>query len=112
MCPQKTSAQQQTRQADTPQNKRTNNHAHYNDRKPRRKQRPRQDVVPQTSTDILAKLKVAQLRERADELNIDVTGLKKAQLVAAVYEASIEAEGFKSVAGLLDIMPDGYGFLR
>ena len=39
-------------------------------------------------------------------------GLLKADLVAAVLEASIRKEGFVEVEGVLDILADGYGFLR
>ena len=43
---------------------------------------------------------------------MDAAGLKKAELVDAVYEASVKAEGFIEVSGILDILADGYGFLR
>ena len=69
-------------------------------------------MVPKTSMEELSKLKVAELREKAAELELDVTGLKKAELVAKVFEASVRAEGFIEVEGVLDTMPDGYGFLR
>ena len=70
------------------------------------------EVQPSVSREDLAKLKVAELREKAAELNVDVTGLKKAELVEAVFEASVRAEGFIEVSGILDILADGYGFLR
>ena len=43
---------------------------------------------------------------------MDAAGLKKAELVDAIYEAVCKAEGFTEVTGVLDIMGDGYGFLR
>lgn len=43
---------------------------------------------------------------------MDAAGLKKAELVDAIYEAVCKAEGFAEVTGVLDIMGDGYGFLR
>ena len=55
---------------------------------------------------------MAELREKAVELELAVAGLKKAELVEAVYAASMQAEGFVEVEGILDTMPDGYGFLR
>ncbi len=76
-----------------------------------RRQRNR-EVEPSVSREELAELKVAELRARADELEIDVTGLKKAELVEAVFAASVRAEGFRDVEGVLDILSDGYGFLR
>ena len=72
----------------------------------------REPVVPKTSAEDLAKLKVAELRQKAEELELDVKGLKKAELVEKVFEASIKAEGFVEVEGILDILQDGYGFLR
>ena len=82
----------------------------------RRQRRPHQgqsrEVVPSVSREELAKLKVADLRAKAAELSIDPAGLKKAELVEAVFDASVKAEGFNEVAGVLDILADGYGFLR
>ena len=87
----------------------------HQDRSHDRRQRrghEREPIVPKTSMEELSKLKVAELREKAAELELDVTGLKKAELVAKVFEASVRAEGFIEVEGVLDTMPDGYGFLR
>ena len=55
---------------------------------------------------------MADLRARAAEAGVDAAGLKKAELVDAIYEAVCKAEGFTEVTGVLDIMGDGYGFLR
>ena len=77
-----------------------------------RKQRQNREVVPSVTREGLAELKVADLRAKAVELELDVTGLKKAELVDAVYDASMKAEGFIEVSGVLDILADGYGFLR
>jgi len=76
-----------------------------------RRQRNAQ-VEPSVTREELAALKVADLRARAGLLDIDPTGMKKAELVEAVYDASLKAEGFMDVAGVLDILSDGYGFLR
>ena len=66
----------------------------------------------QVSKEDLAKLKVVELREKAQELEIDFKGLKKAELIEAVFAASMKAEGFEEVSGILDVLSDGYGFLR
>lgn len=84
---------------------------HFRSRRAHQQNR-REPVIPQTSKDDLAKLKVAELRARAEELEIEHKGLKKAELVEAVFAASIKAEGFEETAGILDILSDGYGFLR
>ena len=84
----------------------------------RRQRRPHpggnqsREVQPSVSREELGKLKVAELRAKAEELGVDATGLKKAELVEAVFEASVKAEGFITVEGILDILADGYGFLR
>lgn len=82
------------------------------DHRRQRRAHGRELLVPKTSKEELAKLKVAELREKAAELELDVTGLKKAELVEKVFEAAVRAEGFIEVEGILDIMQDGYGFLR
>ena len=91
------------------QSKQNNNHRRQ--RRQHNNQR-REPVVPQTTKEDLEVLKVAELREKADELGVEHRGLKKAELVDAVLEASVKAEGFVSTEGVLDILSDGYGFLR
>ena len=85
--------------------------SHFRSRRSHQQNR-REPMVPQTSKEDLAKLKVAELRAKADELEVEHKGLKKAELVEAVFAASIKAEGFMETAGILDILADGYGFLR
>lgn len=90
-------------------NQQKNNH--FRNRRQHQNNR-REPVVPQTSKEDLAKLKVAELRAKAEELEVDFKGLKKAELVEAVFAASVKAEGFVETEGILDILTDGYGFLR
>lgn len=101
------------------QQKKNNNNgggSNNNFRRPRRQHNPsqnnREPVVPKTTAEDLNKLKVTELREKATELGIDSKGLLKAELVKAVFDASIKKEGFIDVEGVLDILADGYGFLR
>ena len=89
-----------------------NNNNHRRQRRQHGNNYHREPVVPQTTREDLEKLKVAELREKADELGVDHKGLKKAELVDAVLDASVKAEGFVETAGVLDILSDGYGFLR
>ena len=91
------------------QNDRQNDHGKQ---RQRRQHQERREVKPSVSREDLAALKVAELRTKAAELEIAFVGLKKAELVEAVYAASMKAEGFIEVEGILDIMPDGYGFAR
>ena len=76
-----------------------------------RKHRDR-EVVPSVSKEELEALKVTELRARAKEYDVDTTGLKKADLVDVLYAAALAAEGFIEYTGILDILQDGYGFLR
>ena len=98
-------------------NRNDRNNGNRNDRNARnhnsRNKRDRnREVEPSVTREGLAELKVADLRAKAAELELDVTGLKKAELVEAVYNATVKAEGFLEVSGILDILADGYGFVR
>nr|WP_255431902.1 transcription termination factor Rho [Collinsella sp. BA40] len=67
---------------------------------------------PSLSREELAGYKVAELREKAKELEIDYAGMKKAELVEEVYTAAARAEGFRDLEGILDITHDGFGYIR
>ncbi|MDR2586921.1 MAG: transcription termination factor Rho, partial [Coriobacteriales bacterium] len=85
-------------------------------RRPRRNaynNSPREQIVPQASREELESLKIGELREKAAELELDISAIKKKdELVEAVLEALVKAEGFVSCEGILDLLPEGYGFLR
>ena len=69
-------------------------------------------VEPSVSREELAACKVAELREKAKELDIDYAGKKKAELVEEVYAAIARAEGFRDIEGILDITNEGFGYIR
>ena len=73
------------------QNRQNNSQNQRRQRRQHDNNRGNREVQPSVSREELAKLKVAELREKAAELNLDVTGLKKAELVEAVFEASVKA---------------------
>ena len=60
------------------------------------------------------KLKSAtELAEMADELGVEgISGMGKQELVFALLQAETENDGEITGAGVLQKMPDGYGFLR
>ncbi|MBD3292918.1 MAG: transcription termination factor Rho [Armatimonadia bacterium] len=61
----------------------------------------------------LKKRTVQELRELADDLGIEKTsGLKKHDLCLKILVAQSEQNGHRYGYGVLDIMPDGRGFLR
>jgi transcription termination factor Rho len=74
-----------------------------------------QEQAPQPSVtrEQLIALTVAELRAMATELGLDVKALKKKdEIVDAVLEAKVKAEGFVEITGVLDVLPEGYGFVR
>ncbi|MCF7825065.1 MAG: transcription termination factor Rho [Candidatus Marinimicrobia bacterium] len=65
-----------------------------------------------TFTQLLDK-KLKELAEIAQELAVPaVTGQKKIDLIESIIEAQTESEGMMFSKGVLEILPDGYGFLR
>jgi transcription termination factor Rho len=81
----------------------------------RKQSRKNREIVPQTTRADLEVLKAGELRAKAAELAVDVSGLdlrKREGLIEAVLAACMKAEGFIECAGLLDLLPEGYGFLR
>lgn len=69
-------------------------------------------IEPSLTRDELTAMKVAELRTKAKELDIDVAGKKKAELVEEVYAAAARAEGFREIEGILDITNEGFGYIR
>ena len=67
---------------------------------------------PTLSRERAASMLVAELRREAVNLGVEYVGIRKAQLAEAVYIAAARAEGFRDVAGVLDITGEGYGFVR
>ena len=56
---------------------------------------------------------VAELKAMASELNLDIKTMKKKdEFIDAVLEAKVKSEGFIDILGVLDVLPEGYGFIR
>ncbi|HIJ65168.1 MAG TPA: transcription termination factor Rho [Candidatus Hydrogenedentes bacterium] len=61
----------------------------------------------------LKRMTVTELADLARQLNIEgYSGLKKQDLIFKVLQASIESAGSVYGEGTLEILPDGFGFLR
>lgn len=73
---------------------------------------PQETVQPSVTREELQAKTVAELKEMAAELEVEVKGLRKDDVVTAVYEAKVRAEGFVEITGILDVLPEGYGFIR
>ena len=63
--------------------------------------------------DNLFELNVTELNKLAKSLRLtDVKGLKKNDLIHRIFEMNATQEGLVFVSGCLEIVDDGYGFLR
>ncbi|MBI4656830.1 MAG: transcription termination factor Rho [Elusimicrobia bacterium] len=62
---------------------------------------------------VLAKLTVAELLKIAEQHKIDgVSGLRKQEIIGKIIEVQAKQTGIVTGAGVLEILPDGFGFLR
>ncbi len=61
----------------------------------------------------LKKMKINELNKIAKELNVNgMSGLKKQELIFKILQAQTEKDGFIFGEGVLEILQDGFGFLR
>jgi transcription termination factor Rho len=61
----------------------------------------------------LKKLKISELTQLAQDMNIPgYSGLRKQELIFRILEAQTQKDGNIFSDGVLEILPDGYGFLR
>jgi len=61
----------------------------------------------------LKKMKISELTNMAKEFNIEgASGMRKQDLTFALLQAHSERNGIIYGAGVLEILPDGFGFLR
>lgn len=84
------------------------------DERPSRHERSKRKILtePTLSHEECQAMKVVELRAKAEELKLDVKGMRKAELVEAVYKAAARAEGFREIEGMLEITRDGHGYIR
>jgi len=61
----------------------------------------------------LQKLRIKELADLASELKIEsYSGLNKQELIVKILEAQSEKDGGVSASGVLEVLNEGYGFLR
>jgi transcription termination factor Rho len=61
----------------------------------------------------LKKMKISELNELAQEMSVpSFSGLRKQELIFKILEHQTEQDGNIFSEGVLEILPDGYGFLR
>ena len=78
----------------------------------RRNRHAQHEAAPSVTREELADLKVVELRAKAAELGIETAGVRKADLIEAIFASAAEAEGFRQIEGLLEIGNEGYGWVR
>jgi len=68
--------------------------------------------MPMDITELKSK-KIAELNQIAKELNISgYSDLRKQELIFKILEAQTTKDGLSFSKGVLEVLPDGYGFLR
>ena len=61
----------------------------------------------------LKEMKITELNKLARDLNVNgLSGLKKQDLIFKILQAQAEKEGLMFGEGILEILPEGFGFLR
>jgi len=61
----------------------------------------------------MAKKTISELNAIARELKLEgVSGLRKQELIAKIVEGQLKANGMIFDEGVLEVLPDGFGFLR
>jgi transcription termination factor Rho len=73
------------------------------------------EAAPQKALETaeLAKKTIAQLNAIAAELKLEgVSNLRKQELIAKIVEGQLKANGMIYDEGILEVLPDGFGFLR
>src|SRR5437762_8141705 len=62
---------------------------------------------------VLSKLTIAELQKMGRDLKLEApVGLKKKELIAKILEGQAKESGMIYDEGVLEILPDGFGFLR
>ena len=58
-------------------------------------------------------MSIQKLTQIAKELNVaGATGMRKQELIFQILKAQTEQSGFIFSEGVLEVLPDGFGFLR
>jgi len=69
--------------------------------------------LPKLDVAGMTKMTVAELVKIAEQFNMEgVASLRKQELIGKIMEAQAKANGVAQGEGVLEILPDGFGFLR
>ncbi|MDD4004704.1 MAG: transcription termination factor Rho [Elusimicrobiaceae bacterium] len=70
-------------------------------------------MTKRTDVSELSKMTVVDLVKKARELNLEsISGLRKQELISRIIEIEAKDDGTVYGGGVLEILPDGFGFLR
>ncbi|MHB2025467.1 MAG: transcription termination factor Rho [Elusimicrobiota bacterium] len=70
-------------------------------------------AVRQLDVTQLSKMTIAELADVARDMKLEgVSGLRKQEVIAKILEGQLKANGMIYDEGVLEILPDGFGFLR
>jgi len=71
------------------------------------------NIVEKVEIGKLKDMKIAELNKLARSLNVNgFSGLKKQDLIFKILQAQAEKEGLMFGEGVLEVLPEGFGFLR
>src|SRR5688572_3843061 len=80
---------------------------------PRSGRRPDQAAAETLDIRVLKEMKLPDLTKTAKEHGVEnATGMRKQDLIFAVLQAQTEKSGLIFSEGVLECLPDGFGFLR
>jgi len=69
--------------------------------------------VKDITLDQMQKMTLAELQKLGKEIGLQrTTGLKKQELIAKILEKKAQEEGLNFIQGVLEVLPEGYGFIR
>jgi len=74
---------------------------------------PRAPKAPALNINDLKDMSIQKLTQVAKDLNVTgATGMRKQDLIFQILKAQTEQSGFMFSEGVLEVLPDGFGFLR
>ncbi len=69
--------------------------------------------LAEVTLDQLKKLTLSELQKLGKEIGLNrTTGLKKQELITKILEKKAQEEGLNFIKGVLEVLPEGYGFIR
>ncbi len=75
--------------------------------------RPQGKSAPALNINDLKDMSIQKLTQIAKDLNVaGATGMRKQELIFQILKAQTEQSGFIFSEGVLEVLPDGFGFLR